>query len=148
MGVLLLLKKLPWKWLGPVLGALALVISIYFVVNTVRGWMDDIYQNGYTAGVAKAQADCERARAASAEDAMSRLAEQVQQSNAAVEDYVRELAEREPQVITVTKEIERYAEDPAGGIVCLDADGVRLLRDAHSAASNQGSNPEASTDAR
>jgi len=111
------------------------------LVLLVQRWQERTFKDGFNAGSAAATAAYETSRALATEQALTRLASRVEQSNKAVQEYVEDIAAREPEIITLTKEIERYVQSSDGGAVCVDADGMRLLERARSAASGRGADP-------
>jgi len=142
------LTNLPWKWLGPVLGALALIISITLCIVVVRSWASDLYAEGQAFGEAKVTAQYEAAKAVAADQALERLASRVEQGQAATNSYLKTLAARDAAIVQAAKELEAYAQTPAGATVCLDADGVRVLNTLRDAALGEGADPSGTSGPR
>lgn len=133
MPGLLFFKGLPWKWIGVGLMTVALAYFIVRGIDSVKDWREDIYNEAYAAGQEQANAAWLQTRNAEGAQALERLATQMEANNTAVNGYLADIAARQVLVQQTTKEIERYASSPAGTLVCLDADGVRLLQQARAA---------------
>ena len=129
------LGKLPWRLIGVLATSVALAYLIVSGIKAFDRWEDGIRQDAFIAGRDEARAAFEQTRAEESRQALERFAQQVANNNTAVRAYLADIAARKPIVVQTTKEIERYANTAPGGSVCLDVDGVRILRQARAAAS-------------
>ena len=133
------------KWALPVVALLAFLLLSTALVVAVNSWQASVHQSGYDSGYQAAKAEAEAAARASAEAALERARERVQRGEEAVQGYIQAAAQAAAR--SMRGEIARYAQGSGGALVCLDADGVRLLRELR-AARSQGGDPAASGDPR
>lgn len=133
------------KWALPAAAAIAFLGLAAILVVAVSRWQASVHQSGYDSGFQAARAEAEAAARASAEAALERARERVQRGEEAVQGYIQAAAQAAAR--SMRGEIARYAQGTGGALVCLDADGVRLLRELR-AARGQGAHPAASGDAR
>lgn len=141
--MLALFKGFPWRWISVGVFAVALAFLIVRGINSVKEWNASTFADGYRSGQQQANAAWLQTRNEEARQSIDRLALQVKNNQSAVTGYLVDIAARQLLVQQTTKEIERYASTPAGALVCLDADGVRLLQQARAVATTAPSSPTA-----
>lgn len=113
--MLALLKALPWVWR---LGAAAALVGL------LGGAVLYVRHQGYVAGYAAAQAQCEREKRAM-EEANKRAIERAYEL---LEDALRKIELKEAQLDDIVKGIDQAAlDEPGAGDECLSADIVRRL---------------------
>lgn len=118
--------------LGIVAGLVGFLLvsgTVLALVRVVRSWTTELYDSGYKAGVAKTKHEWEAANTSALQKQRDQVVADALNSNKAVRDYLAEIASREPQVIRVKERTTVYANSEIGSSICLDADGVQLLKD-------------------
>lgn len=120
------------KWFKIGLGVVALLALVFAVkgtIDTVQKWQTDTFNKAFNAGYTASDAKWEKASAENARAALASVQANIERSNTAVQNYVADIAARAPLIVPVKERTTVYAQSPDAGTVCLDADGVRLLRD-------------------
>lgn len=130
---LLPLARRMGRWLIAGCIGLALVGAVWGSIHSFGRWRDAEAARSYAAGEAAERSRWQQAQVAAYETALARAEARQKAAADAMISYVRRIAERQPRVTAITKEVIRYVESDMGRGVCLDAGGVQLIR-AHRAA--------------
>lgn len=127
-GIAALLSPRSWKIVGALVMVLALLGVLLALVNAVKSWQIETYNDGFRAGALNVQQQWDQSNAAALKEQRDKVVQDAINSNNAVQSYLGVIMARKPEVIRVAQRTIEYAQTPDAGTVCLTPDGVELLQ--------------------
>lgn len=117
------------KGLLVVIALTALAGAVFGIVKAVDNFIDDIYDSGFAAGADQKEKQWQKANADAMKGQRDQVVADAKVSNESVMSYLQDILAREPEILRVKERTTIYEKSASGNVVCLDADGVRLIRE-------------------
>ena len=112
-----------------VLALVALAGAVFGIVKAVDNFIDDVYDSGFAAGADQKEKQWQKANADAMKGQRDQVVADAKVSNESVMSYLQDILAREPEILRVKERTTIYEKSASGSVVCLDADGVRLVRE-------------------
>lgn len=117
------------KGLLVIIALTALAGAVFGIVKAMDNFIDDVYDSGFAAGSDQKEKQWEKANALAMKGQRDQVVTDAKNSNDSVMSYLQDILAREPEILRVKERTTIYEKSADGSVVCLDAGGVRLIRE-------------------